>query len=121
MVTTDLKKRFLREKEDRKEKEQTLEQLQMEYNNLLKKHATAENLIDELRLGAKVNLYSDKPTPGQASGGTVPPAQHAQAFTIAKSGSATISSMASTGGRSAQPQQAVIQGNLNLKHKQPYD
>ncbi|XP_068609204.1 microtubule organization protein AKNA [Brachionichthys hirsutus] len=41
-----------------------LEQLQEDYNTLLTKYADAENTIDRLRLEAKVNLYSDPPTPG---------------------------------------------------------
>ncbi|KAM6975905.1 LOW QUALITY PROTEIN: uncharacterized protein akna [Tautogolabrus adspersus] len=40
------------------------EQLQENYNILLTKHAEAKNTIDRLRLGAKVNLYSDPPKPG---------------------------------------------------------
>ncbi|XP_060916647.1 microtubule organization protein AKNA isoform X1 [Labrus mixtus] len=40
------------------------EQLQEDYNILLTKHAEAKNTIDRLRLGAKVNLYSDPPKPG---------------------------------------------------------
>ena len=35
------------------------EQLQSEYNKLLKRHAAAENTIDELRTGATVHLYTE--------------------------------------------------------------
>ena len=34
-----------------------MNQLQLEYNSLLKKYAEAENTIDDLRIGAKVTLY----------------------------------------------------------------
>jgi len=108
VVTADLKKRFLQEKEDRKEKELTLEQLQKEYNNLLKKHATAENLIDELRLGAKVTLYSDGPEAGQAQMGSMPPAQHGQVFNIPQPGLATVGTVGVPQDVGCEPQQGVF-------------
>ncbi|XP_012382502.2 microtubule organization protein AKNA isoform X2 [Dasypus novemcinctus] len=40
-------------------------QLQEDYHKLLTKYAEAENTIDQLRLGAKVHLYSDPPQPSQ--------------------------------------------------------
>ena len=50
--------------------------LQVAYHTLLKKHAEAENTIDVLRMGARVNLYADSPAPGTASAGQMPTAQH---------------------------------------------
>ncbi|XP_054975528.1 microtubule organization protein AKNA [Sorex araneus] len=41
-------------------------QLQEDYHRLLTKYAEAENTIDQLRLGAKVNLYSDPPQPSHS-------------------------------------------------------
>ncbi|KAJ1145775.1 hypothetical protein NDU88_012059 [Pleurodeles waltl] len=41
-------------------------QLQEDYNKLLTKYAEAENTIDRLRLGAKVNLYADPPKPSHS-------------------------------------------------------
>ncbi|XP_015425383.1 PREDICTED: AT-hook-containing transcription factor isoform X3 [Myotis davidii] len=41
-------------------------QLQEDYHKLLTKYAEAENTIDQLRLGAKVNLYSDPPKPSHS-------------------------------------------------------
>ncbi|XP_054440885.1 microtubule organization protein AKNA [Pteronotus mesoamericanus] len=41
-------------------------QLQEDYHKLLTKYAEAENTIDQLRLGAKVNLYSDPPQPSHS-------------------------------------------------------
>ncbi|XP_028919283.1 microtubule organization protein AKNA isoform X2 [Ornithorhynchus anatinus] len=40
---------------------QLVQQLQEDYHRLLTKYAEAENTIDRLRLGAKVNLHSDPP------------------------------------------------------------
>ncbi|XP_016893795.1 AT-hook-containing transcription factor isoform X2 [Cynoglossus semilaevis] len=40
-----------------------VEQLQENYDRLLTKHAEAENTIDRLRVGAKVNLFSELPKP----------------------------------------------------------
>ena len=50
----ELKTRYIEEVHSRKQNEETLDQLQKEYQNLLKKYAEAENVIDDLRLGAKV-------------------------------------------------------------------
>ncbi|KAG7498396.1 hypothetical protein JOB18_007912 [Solea senegalensis] len=40
-----------------------VERLQEDYSKLLIKHAEAENTIDRLRFGAKVNLFSEPPKP----------------------------------------------------------
>ena len=50
----ELKSRYIEEVNSRKQNEETLQQLQQEYSTLLKKYAEAENVIDDLRLGAKV-------------------------------------------------------------------
>ncbi|EDO42604.1 predicted protein, partial [Nematostella vectensis] len=52
-----------RERSHRKEADQLYTRLQAEYDNLLTKYAQAENTIDQLRIGAKLNLYSDLPPP----------------------------------------------------------
>ncbi|XP_048196027.1 microtubule organization protein AKNA [Perognathus longimembris pacificus] len=57
-------------------------QLQEDYHKLLTKYAEAENTIDQLRLGAKVNLYSDPPQPGHSSKGTVSAGTKVLSFTI---------------------------------------
>ena len=72
------------------ENEETLTQLQKEYNALLRKYAEAENTIDELRLGAKVNLYSDSPTPQQGQLGSMGGAHHAQTLSIGRMGSGSL-------------------------------
>ncbi|XP_032162869.1 microtubule organization protein AKNA isoform X2 [Mustela erminea] len=58
-------------------------QLQEDYRKLLTKYAEAENTIDQLRLGAKVNLYSDPPQPSHSiHTGTVPQGTKVLSFTI---------------------------------------
>ncbi|XP_037654567.1 microtubule organization protein AKNA [Choloepus didactylus] len=58
-------------------------QLQEDYHKLLTKYAEAENTIDQLRLGAKVNLYSDPPRPSHSLHmGTVPQGTKVLSFTI---------------------------------------
>nr|XP_017504214.2 microtubule organization protein AKNA isoform X1 [Manis javanica]XP_017504215.2 microtubule organization protein AKNA isoform X1 [Manis javanica] len=58
-------------------------QLQEDYHKLLTKYAEAENTIDQLRLGAKVNLYSDPPQPSHSiHRGTVSQGTKVLSFTI---------------------------------------
>ncbi|KAM6170021.1 microtubule organization protein AKNA [Rhynchocyon petersi] len=58
-------------------------QLQEDYHKLLTKYAEAENTIDQLRLGAKVSLYSDPPQPSHSVHmGTVAPGTKVLSFTI---------------------------------------
>lgn len=45
-------------------------QLQEDYRRLLTKYAEAENTIDRLRIGAKVNLFTDPPQAASSSQGT---------------------------------------------------
>ena len=47
--------------QSRKETGESYEALQQEHNELLRKYAEAENVIDELRIGARVSLYYDSP------------------------------------------------------------
>lgn len=96
----ELKAKVVSELNARKQNEDTLNTLQKEYNSLLIKYAEVENMVDKLRTGAKVNLFSDAPTPGVAQPGKLPPAQHAQSFNIGRG------SIAGTG-TLAQIQQAV--------------
>ncbi|XP_058927298.1 microtubule organization protein AKNA [Kogia breviceps] len=58
-------------------------QLQEDYHKLLTKYAEAENTIDQLRLGAKVNLYLDPPQPSHSIHmGTMPQGTKVLSFTI---------------------------------------
>lgn len=63
----DLDERLRKEKSFRKERDEVYQRLQDDYDELLKKYAQAENTIDQLRIGAKLNLYSDLPPPQQSS------------------------------------------------------
>ncbi|XP_074654583.1 uncharacterized protein LOC141908433 [Tubulanus polymorphus] len=78
----DLRKRLKAEGHTRKQQDEVIQQLQDDYDKLLTKYALAEVTIDQLRLGAKLNLYSDSPTPVQFSTGHVPSAHHVSAFNI---------------------------------------
>lgn len=55
----ELKELLRQESKCHKETGHCYETLQKEYDTLLCKYAEAENVIDELRIGAKVNLYSN--------------------------------------------------------------
>lgn len=63
----DLHERLRKERSSRKERDEVYQRLQDDYDELLKKFAQAENTIDHLRIGAKLNLYSDLPPPQQSS------------------------------------------------------
>eukprot|EP00794_Sanderia_malayensis_P016117 gene16117-17742_t len=62
----ELNERLLGESLSRQEAGDLYKRLQEEYDILLAKHAQAENTIDQLRIGARVNLFSDSPAPNQA-------------------------------------------------------
>ncbi|ESP01702.1 hypothetical protein LOTGIDRAFT_70232, partial [Lottia gigantea] len=49
----------------RKQATELVQQLQKDYDSLLSKYALAELTIDQMRLGAKINVYADSPTPNQ--------------------------------------------------------
>jgi len=89
-----LKARFLAELRERRRHEQTARQLQRNYDDLLRSHAEKELTIEQLRLGARVSLVVDPPTPGRAVTGAVPGPQRALVFTAPKAGVATVSSAA---------------------------
>ena len=58
---TELKARLKEELKRRKMTDELLDQLQENYDRLLEKHAEAENVIDSLRIGAKLNLEASNP------------------------------------------------------------
>ncbi|XP_074148985.1 microtubule organization protein AKNA isoform X2 [Sminthopsis crassicaudata] len=73
-------------------------QLQEDYHKLLTKYAEAENTIDQLRLGAKVNLYSDPPKPSHSVHmGTLPHGTKVMSFTIPQARMAEWQSTTHTG------------------------
>ncbi len=61
-----LSSKFLQEKQQRKQHEETLKQLQQDYNKLLQKYAQAENTIDSLRIGAKIPINVELTSSGPA-------------------------------------------------------
>lgn len=69
-----------------------VQQLQDDYHKLLTKYAEAENTIDQLRLGAKVNLYADPPCASRsAHAGTMSGGCRVMAFSIPRASAAAIS------------------------------
>jgi hypothetical protein len=79
----DLKKKLRMENRKRSQQGEVIEQLQHDYDRLLTKFAMAEVTIDQLRLGAKMSLYSDSPTPMQASMMSLPGPQQVQTINMA--------------------------------------
>ena len=67
-LTTQLKQ----ESSKRQQATELVQQLQKEYDSLLSKYALAELTIDQMRLGARITLHADSPTPATAQPGGVP-------------------------------------------------
>lgn len=78
-----------------KEAYETYKRLQSDYDELLTKYAQAENTIDQLRIGAKLNLYSDLPPPQKSSFITVSGGKQPHVFNFQRPSQATLSSPAS--------------------------
>ncbi|XP_074780070.1 microtubule organization protein AKNA isoform X2 [Athene noctua] len=71
---------------------QLVQQLQDDYHKLLTKYAEAENTIDQLRLGARVSLYTDPPQPSRSLAmGTVGTGCRVMAISIPQARMATFS------------------------------
>ncbi|XP_041132911.1 uncharacterized protein LOC121330451 isoform X2 [Polyodon spathula] len=67
-----------------KQNPELVQHLQDEYDKLLTKYAEAENLIDQMRLGAKIPLLSDFPKPIEnIDSGVMPPHANITTFRIA--------------------------------------
>lgn len=75
---------------------ETYRRLQSDYDELLTKYAQAENTIDQLRIGAKLNLYSDLPPPQQSTVVTVSRGKQPQAFSFPRASKACLSHPSST-------------------------
>ncbi|KAJ8321278.1 hypothetical protein KUTeg_001136 [Tegillarca granosa] len=82
---TELASKLNQEFSKRKQATELVKQLQLDYDKLLSKYATAELTIDQLRLGARINLHSNSPTPSQATTGSFPPAQRQEAIMVNQS------------------------------------
>ena len=87
----DLQERLRKEKSFRRETDEVYQRLQDDYDELLKKYAQAENTIDQLRIGAKLNLYSDLPPPQQSSVVNVSVHQQPGVFRFPRSSQAVLS------------------------------
>lgn len=87
----DLQERLREEKSVRKERDEVYQRLQDDYDELLKKYAQAENTIDQLRIGAKLNLYSDLPPPQQSSFVSVAVHKQPGTFRFPRSSQAVLS------------------------------
>lgn len=94
----DLQERLRKEKSFRKETDEVYQRLQDDYDELLKKYAQAENTIDQLRIGAKLNLYSDLPPPQQSSFVKVSVHKQPGVFRFPKSSQAVLSEGSFPGG-----------------------
>ncbi|XP_071622624.1 microtubule organization protein AKNA isoform X2 [Heliangelus exortis] len=71
---------------------QLVQQLQDDYHKLLTKYAEAENTIDQLRLGARVSLYTDPPRPSHSlATGTVATSSQVVALSIPRASMAAFS------------------------------
>ncbi|XP_078489413.1 uncharacterized protein LOC100177391 [Ciona intestinalis] len=60
---SELRSKLKEEAQSRKRDEEFVKQLQENYGELLMKYAEAENTIDHLRLGAKINIFASVPRP----------------------------------------------------------
>lgn len=67
----DLKSKLKQEQKSRKQTKELLDELQNNYNMLLEKHAQAENVIDNLRLQAKLQVHQDHTPNGDSQSGTL--------------------------------------------------
>ncbi|KAL4219291.1 hypothetical protein ACF0H5_021871 [Mactra antiquata] len=95
----ELTKKLKQESSRRQQATQLVKQLQSDYDKLLSKYALAELTIDQMRLGAKISIHANSPTPSQATSGSLQSAQHLHMLQLtgAQRGSIT----------SASPQQAT--------------
>ncbi|XP_068929948.1 microtubule organization protein AKNA [Petaurus breviceps papuanus] len=91
-----------------------VQQLQEDYHKLLTKYAEAENTIDQLRLGAKVNLYSDPPKASHGvHRGSMPQGTKVMSFTIPQAKMAEWQSTTNTGSQALlDPELSATRGDL---------
>ena len=106
----DLQERLRKEKSFRKQTDEVYQRLQDDYDELLKKYAQAENTIDQLRIGAKLNLYSDLPPPQQSSFVNVTVHKQPGTFRFPRSSRAVLSE---GGSENEETSRGVDAGTLN--------
>lgn len=88
----ELTKILKQESSKRQQATQLVRQLQFDYDKLLSKYALAELTIDQMRLGAKISIHANSPTPSQATSGSLQSAQHLQMLQLAGSQRGSITS-----------------------------
>lgn len=105
---------------------ETYQQLQVGYLTLLKENAEIKNTVDSMRLGAEVKLITTAPPPVSVETGTLPPARHANIFTLSKMSTPSLSviqreARVAEAGTVTTPQQATLseisQGNVQFCHR----
>ena len=69
----ELSTQLKQESSKRKQATELVQQLQKEYDSLLSKYALAELTIDHMRLGARITLHADSPTPTSVQSGMMSP------------------------------------------------
>lgn len=79
----ELTKKLKQESSKRQQATHLVRQLQADYDKLLSKYALAELTIDQMRLGAKISIHANSPTPSQATSGSLQSAQHLQMLQLA--------------------------------------
>ncbi|XP_027543724.1 LOW QUALITY PROTEIN: AT-hook-containing transcription factor [Neopelma chrysocephalum] len=88
-----------------------VQQLQDDYHKLLTKYAEAENTIDQLRLGARVSLFSDPPQPSRSLAvGTVGTGCRVMTLSIPQARMAALGTATDTATASTSPAGAPAPG-----------
>ncbi|XP_041369777.1 microtubule organization protein AKNA-like [Gigantopelta aegis] len=113
-MTMRLKQEF----QKRKQATELVQQLQKDYDSLLSKYALAELTIDQMRLGAKITLHADSPTPGQIHTGTMSPAQHPQVIQISGTNRGVFSSSSPSQGRATSTYSSPVPESIDM-HDNP--
>ncbi|XP_066057675.1 microtubule organization protein AKNA isoform X1 [Chamaea fasciata] len=88
-----------------------VQQLQDDYHKLLTKYAEAENTIDQLRLGARVSLFSDPPQPSRSLAvGTVATGSRVMTLSIPQARTAALGMATAPAAAPASPGAAAAPG-----------
>ncbi|XP_041262913.1 microtubule organization protein AKNA isoform X5 [Onychostruthus taczanowskii] len=88
-----------------------VQQLQDDYHKLLTKYAEAENTIDQLRLGARVSLFSDPPQPSRSLAmGTVATGSRVMTLSIPQARTAALGTATAPATASVSPGAAAAPG-----------
>ncbi|KAM7003622.1 LOW QUALITY PROTEIN: microtubule organization protein AKNA [Passerculus sandwichensis] len=88
-----------------------VQQLQDDYHKLLTKYAEAENTIDQLRLGARVSLFSDPPQPSRSLAvGTVSTGSRVMTLSIPQARTAALGMATAPATAPASPAAAAAPG-----------